>query len=41
MQKKGIIIDRPQVNAVIAAEGDACIEVLQTIYNFIQSPAYE
>ncbi|GAX80322.1 hypothetical protein CEUSTIGMA_g7760.t1 [Chlamydomonas eustigma] len=40
-RRKGINIDRPQVNAVIAAEGDVCIEVLQTIYNFIQSPSYE
>jgi hypothetical protein len=41
MQRKGINVDRHQVNAVIAADGDVCIEVLQTIYTFIQSPNYE
>ena len=41
MQKKGMPVDRPQVNLIIAADGDTCIEVLQTIYNFIQGPAYE
>ena len=34
-------VERAQVNAIISAEGDVCIEVLQTIYNWIQGPEYE
>ena len=41
LQKKGIPIEQSQVDAVIAAEGEAAVEMLQAIYAFIQSPGYE
>eukprot|EP00195_Chlamydomonas_chlamydogama_P013528 CAMPEP_0202890600 /NCGR_PEP_ID=MMETSP1392-20130828/946_1 /ASSEMBLY_ACC=CAM_ASM_000868 /TAXON_ID=225041 /ORGANISM="Chlamydomonas chlamydogama, Strain SAG 11-48b" /LENGTH=647 /DNA_ID=CAMNT_0049574201 /DNA_START=144 /DNA_END=2087 /DNA_ORIENTATION=+ len=40
-KKKRIPVERSQIDAVIAAEGDAAVEVLQAIYNFIHSPSYE
>ena len=41
MQRKRIPIDRGQIEAVIAADGDAAVEVLQAIFTFIHSPSYE
>lgn len=41
MQRKRIPVERGQIEAVMAAEGDAALEVLQTIFTFIHSPSYE
>eukprot|EP00198_Chlamydomonas_reinhardtii_P009932 XP_001699269.1 predicted protein [Chlamydomonas reinhardtii] len=41
IKRKRIPIDRGQIEAVIAADGDAAVEVLQAIFTFIHSPSYD
>lgn len=41
LQKRNIPIDQQQIEAIINAEGDAASEVLQAIYSFINSDAYQ
>lgn len=41
LQRKRIPIEHVQIEAAMAAEGDAAVEVLQSIYSFIHSPSYE
>ncbi|GIL57286.1 hypothetical protein Vafri_12544 [Volvox africanus] len=41
IKRKRIPIERSQIEAVMAAEGDVAVEVLQAIFNFIHSPSYE
>lgn len=41
MQKKRISIERQQIDAVMNAEGDAAVDMLQLLYSFINGPEYE
>jgi hypothetical protein len=34
-------VERATIDAVMAADGDAALEVLQTLFTFIHSPSYE
>jgi hypothetical protein len=40
-QKKRFPVDRRQIEAVMAADTDAAVEVLQAVYSYIHSQAYE
>jgi hypothetical protein len=40
LQRRQIPIDQTQINAIIAAEGDAATSALLTLHRFINSSAY-
>jgi hypothetical protein len=41
LQRKGIPVEKTLADAAISADGDAAVEIIQTIYSFLHSPNYE